>query len=147
MKDLLVVVDLSGSMYVMGKSFIIGNILSTLSLLEKNEEISIKKIKWDGSGKSFEEIAEKCSGKNTLLLTDGYSLSDNCRGKRSVKTFFEQNVNNFFIVLCGGDSLDITSSKEFSRVHSVKADNILQAIESFSWDNGEKSEEDGEDWE
>ena len=34
MKELIVIIDISGSMYAMGKASVVGNVLSTLSALE-----------------------------------------------------------------------------------------------------------------
>ncbi|WP_173474013.1 hypothetical protein [Fibrobacter succinogenes] len=133
MKELCVIVDVSGSMYVMGKPLIIGGILQTLSALEKmvNEanSFSVVKMQWDGSEAGFEALIEKCDKKNSLLLTDGYSLSDSCRKSRVIKNFFEDSKDSLYVVLCGGDALDISSHREFSRVNVVHAEDILKVVE------------------
>lgn len=159
MRDLCVIVDLSGSMYELGKPAIIANVLSTLSTLEtlgdENERLVLTKLQWDGDGKSLEPILEKCMGVNTLLLTDGYSISDDCRSNRTVKTLMEEKKDSLFVVLCGGDAVNISSFKEFSRVKTVNADNILFALENFDWKEMRSSDEtvgtppqdDGDDWE
>ena len=150
MKELIVIIDVSGSMYAMGKTCVVGNVLSTLSALEnlgdESERLSITKMQWDGTCAAFEKLIEKCSGKNVLLLTDGYALTDNCKTSRTIKTFLEQNCMNFFVILCGGDALNISAAKEFRRVRNVSADNILFVLESFSWSNGNKASDNEEDW-
>ena len=136
MKELFVIVDVSGSMYSMGKTSVVGSVLQALSALENMGEESgrpsLTKMQWDGSSKALESLAEKCSGRNTLLLTDGYALSDNCKVSRAVKNFLQENKDRLFVVLCGGDALNVSAIKEFSRVRSVSADNVLYAVESLS---------------
>lgn len=152
MKELIVIIDISGSMYAMGKASVVGNVLSTLSALDnlgdENESLAITKMQWDGTCADFEKLIEKCSGKNVLLLTDGYALTDNCKTSGTVKSFLEQNCMNFFVVLCGGDAMKISAAKEFRRVRNVSADNILFALEALSWSNGNNKFADKEEnWE
>lgn len=136
MKELIVIIDISGSMYAMGKVSVLGNVLSTLSALEyfndENEVFSVSKLQWDGTCAALESLTEKCKGKNTLLLTDGYAISDNCKSSRVIKAYFEENREHFFVVLCGGDSMNISALKEFQRIGIVNADNVLYALETFS---------------
>lgn len=136
MKELFVIVDVSGSMYSMGKTSVVGSVLQALSTLENMGEesgrLSLTKMQWDGSSKALESLAEKCSGRNTLLLTDGYALSDNCKASRVVKNFLQENKDRLFVVLCGGDALNVSAMKDFSRVRSIRADNVLYAVESLS---------------
>lgn len=155
MKELCVVVDISGSMYTLGKPMIVGSILQTLSFFENdnydNKKFSLKKMKWDGNNQSLGTILENCSENLILILTDGYSLVDNCLNNRRIKEFIEEKKDVCFVVLCGGDSLNISSYKEFVRVNTVTADNILYAIDVLLNRNDcaipidEKQE--GEDWE
>ena len=55
MKELYVIVDVSGSMYAVGKPLIVGNILQTLSACEKladeTNRFTVEKMQWDGSAK------------------------------------------------------------------------------------------------
>lgn len=153
MKELIVIIDISGSMYAMGKTSVVGNVLSTLSALEilgdEDSKLSITKMQWDGTSTAFESLSEKCKGKNTMLLTDGYALTDNCKSSRIVKSFLEENRENFIVVLCGGDSINISALKEFRRVRTVEADNVLYALECFpdSEQSSENQEEAEDDWE
>ncbi len=155
MKELCVVVDTSGSMYTLGKPMIVGSILQTLSFFEnnndENKKFSLKKMKWDGNSQSFETIIENCSENLILILTDGYSIFDNCLKNSKIKQFLEEKKDVCFIVLCGGDALNISSCAEFKRVNIVTADNILYAIDSLFNNNDSKSSDDekqeGEDWE
>ena len=153
MKELIVIIDVSGSMYAMGKVSVVGNVLSTLSALEnlgdETEKISLTKMQWDGTCEEFEKVTEKCSGNNILLLTDGYALSDNCITSRVAKSFLEENRVNFFVILCGGDAMNICAVKQFRNVRAVNADNVLYAVESlFSADSSaeNKTEEFGDSW-
>ena len=154
MKELIAIIDVSGSMYAMGKTSVVGNVLSTLSALEsfgdEDSKFSLTKMQWDGRGKTLEGLLEKCSGKNTLILTDGYALSDDCKSSKTVKNFFEENRDNLFVVLCGGDSLNISALKEFHRVKTLQADNVLYALECFGQieSSSESKDNDGEEgWE
>ena len=153
MKELIVIIDVSGSMYAMGKVSVVGNVLSTLSALEnlgdETEKISLTKMQWAGTCEEFEKLTEKCSGKNTLLITDGYALSDNCRTSRVAKLFTEKNRDNFFVILCGGDAMKICALKEFHRIRAVNADNVLYAVESLVSAGSfaeNKAEESGGSW-
>lgn len=153
MKELIVIIDVSGSMYAMGKTSVVGDVLSTLFTLEilrdEDSKLSVVKMQWDGTSTAFEPLSEKCKGKNTLLLTDGYALADNCKSSRIIKSFLEENGENFFVVLCGGDSINISALKEFRRVRTVYADNVLYAIDCFpdSEQSGENQEDTEDDWE
>ena len=131
MEELIVVTDVSGSMYVSGKINIIGVVMQTLSVLGKFENVSVSKMQWDGSLESFEALAEKCSGKKTLILTDGYAFLDNCRGSQTIKKFFGTDRENVFVVLCGGDAFDISALSGFKRVSVTRSDNILFAFDSL----------------
>ena len=75
MKELYVIVDVSGSMYAMGKPLIVGNILQTLSACEKladeTNQFSVEKIQWDGSADEFESLIEKCNEKKNAAF-DGW---------------------------------------------------------------------------
>lgn len=153
MKELVVIIDVSGSMYAMGKTFVVGNVLSTLSALENlgaEEKLSFAKMQWDGTVKALEELSEKCSGKDTLILTDGYSLTDNCKSSKIIKKFFEENCGNLFVVLCGGDCMNISVLKEFHSVKTLQADNVLYALECFGQiknPSASKADESEDDWE
>jgi len=148
MKELIVIIDVSGSMYAMGKTFVVGNVLSTLSAFENfgdEEKLSVTKMQWDGTCAGLEKLIEKCSEKNVLLLTDGYALLDSCKLSKTIKSFLDKNQENFFVVRCGGDSANISATKEFRRVRSVTADNVLYAVECFSDSGVAQAQE--EDWE
>lgn len=140
MKELAVIVDVSGSMYALGKASVVGNVLQTLSAFE-----NVSKMQWDGTCAGLEKLIEKCSEKNVLLLTDGYALLDSCKLSKTIKSFLDKNQENFFVVRCGGDSANISATKEFRRVRSVTADNVLYAVECFSDSGVAQAQE--EDWE
>ena len=147
MKELIVIIDVSGSMYAMGKTFVVGNVLSTLSALENfgtEEKLSFAKMQWDGTVKALEELAGKCSGKNTLILTDGYALADNCKSSKVIRKFFEENCSNLFVVLCGGDCMNVSALKEFRLVKTLQADNVLYALECFEQITNTSESEDDE---
>ena len=143
MEELIVVTDVSGSMYVSGKINIIGVVMQTLSVLGKFENVSVSKMQWDGSRESFEALAEKCSGKKTLILTDGYAFLDNCRESQTIKKFFGTERENVFVVLCGGDAVDISALSGFKRVPVTRSDNILFAFDSLY----KSAETEKENWE
>lgn len=131
--EILVIVDMSGSMSAMGKSGIVGNILCTLSAVERMEEgICVVKKQWqDGDCRTLERLCEGRDGQHLLLLTDGYALQDNCRESRIIKGIFERNNSTSLVVLCGGDALDISKIGCFSRFNCYKAENILCALEQL----------------
>ncbi|MBQ5382999.1 MAG: VWA domain-containing protein [Treponema sp.] len=153
MKELVVIIDVSGSMYAMGKISVVGNALSTLSALENlgddDSKVSVEKMQWDGTCSGLEKLLEKNTGRNILLLTDGYALTDDCKSSKTIKKILEENADNFFVVLCGGDSINVSAAKEFRRVRTVDAGNIVYAVECFS--DSERSDENQEkkedDWE
>ncbi|MBP5452835.1 MAG: hypothetical protein J6Y16_11415 [Treponema sp.] len=151
MKELIVIIDVSGSMYAMGKTSVVGNVLSTLSALEvfgdENSNFFLTKMQWDGTSRVLEALAEKSAGKNTLILTDGYALSDNCKASKIIKKFFEENCDNLFVLLCGGDCMNISALKEFRRVHTLCADNVLYALECFGQikNSSESKDDEGEE--
>lgn len=147
MEELIVVTDVSGSMYVSGKINIIGVVMQTLSALGKFENVSVSKMQWDGSRESFEALAEKYSGKKMLILTDGYAFLDNCRGSQTIKKFFGTERENVFVVLCGGDAVDISALSGFKGVRATRSDNILSAFESLFYKSAEDSETEKENWE
>ncbi len=118
----------------MGKPSVLGNIMQTLSTLQKFfdefQRISFSKMQWDGGKESLESLVEKLDGKNVLLLTDGYALSDSCRTSSSFKKYIAANTNRFFVVLCGGDALDVSLFKnDFKDLRVVDARDILYAVE------------------
>ncbi|MBO4699106.1 hypothetical protein J5690_05785 [bacterium] len=135
MQKLFVVADVSGSMCCGGKLFVAKSVLQTLDALKRTaenpEEIAVEKINWDGTESGFEELMPKLSGKCSMILTDGYSILDNCGKSRIAKKFFEENKNSLFVILCGGDAVDISKFKDFSMVRTVKADNVLFAVETL----------------
>ena len=147
MDELILVIDCSGSMCTSGKINIIGSILQTLSALNKFDDtaknISATRMPWDGNRESFELLSEKCSGKKTLILTDGYAFLDNCRESQIAKKFFETNRENVFVVLCGGDAFDISALSGFKRVPVTRSDNILFAFDSLY----KSAETEKENWE
>jgi len=152
MDELIVVADVSGSMYVTGKTAILGNIMQTISALGKNntaKNITVTKMQWNGNRESFESLTEKYSGKKTLILTDGYSFLDNCRESQTIKTFFETKRENVFVVLCGGDAVDISiSAFPMLKHHTIKAENILFALESLFFKSTKTDlETEKENWE
>lgn len=132
MVDIYVVVDLSGSMNTMGKSVVVASVLQTLSSLDDlhfhPDGIQLHKKGWDGSLEGFRPIARWCAGKPTVLLTDGYALYDNCRN-RDCKTFFRDNRENLFVVLCGSDALDVSKFNDFKGIQTVRSENILCVVE------------------
>ena len=147
MKELYVIVDVSGSMYAMGKPLIVGNILQTLSACEKltdeTNQFSVEKMQWNGSANEFESLIEKCNEKKTLLLTDGYSLADSCRKSRVIKDFIEQSKKSLYLVLCGGDAVDVSAYKDFSSLNVVLAENVLKAVETLMRQEEGSAEEEG----
>lgn len=153
MDELIVVADVSGSMYAAGKPAILGTTMQTISALGKSDDtvkdITVTKMQWDGNCKSFESLAEKCSGTKTLILTDGYSFLDNCRESQPTKKFFETDRENVFVVLCGGDAVDISISVfPMLKQHTIKAENILFALESLLFKStGTELETEKESWE
>ena len=153
MNELIVVADVSGSMYAAGKPAILSNIIQTISALGKSDDtakdITVTKMQWDGNRESFELLAEKCSGKKMLILTDGYSFLDNCRESQTIKKFLETNRENVFVILCGGDAVDISISVfPMLKQHTIKVENILFALESlFFKSTGTDLETEKESWE
>ena len=136
MKELCVIVDVSGSMCTMGKPSVLNNVMQTLSTLQNfyddSQQIIFSQMQWDGSKESLEHLVEEMEEKNILLLTDGYALSDSCRSSSSVKKFIATNRNSFFVVLCGGDALDVSVFKrDFESLQVVKSCDILYVIERF----------------
>lgn len=147
MKELYVIVDVSGSMYAMGKPLIVGNILQTLSACEKmadeTDRITVEKIQWDGSANEFESLIEKCNEKKTLLLTDAYSLADSCSKSRVIKDFIEKSKDSLYLVLCGGDALDVSAYKFFSSLNVVLAEDVLKTMEILMSQQDCSTEEEG----
>lgn len=147
MKELYAIVDVSGSMYAMGKPLIVGNILQTLSACEKmadeTNRFTVEKIQWNGSANEFESLIEKCNEKKTLLLTDGYSLADSCSKSRVIKDFIEKSKKTLYLVLCGGDAVDVSADKAFSNLNVVRAENVLKAVETLMRQEEEFAEEEG----
>jgi hypothetical protein len=147
MKELYVIVDVSGSMYAMGKPLIVGNILQTLSACEKmadeTNRFTVEKIQWDGSANEFESLIEKCNEKKTLLLTDGYSLADSCSKSRVIKDFIEKSKKSLYLVLCGGDAVDVSAYKDFSSLNVVLAENVLKTVETLMRQEKGSAEEEG----
>ena len=152
MEELNVIIDVSGSMYSMGKTSVVGNVLSTLSALEVFDDecskFSVTKMQWDGTCKTLESLFEKCRNSNSLFLTDGYALTDNCKSSKVIKAFLEEEKEQFFVVLCGGDSINISALKDFKRGQTVYADNVLYAVGCFlnSKELGAKQNKTEEDW-
>lgn len=152
MEELNVIIDVSGSMYSMGKTSVVGNVLSTLSALEvfddEGSKFSVTKMQWDGTSKTLESLFEKCRNSNSLLLTDGYALTDNCKSSKVIKAFLEEEKEQFFVVLCGGDSINISALKDFKRVQTVYADNVLYAVDCFlnSKELGAEQNKTEDDW-
>ena len=87
----------------MGKISVVGNALSTLSALENlgddDSKVSVEKMQWDGTCSGLEKLLEKNTGRNILLLTDGYALTDDCKSSKTIKKILEENADNFFVVL------------------------------------------------
>ncbi len=152
MDTLNVIVDISGSMYAAGKASIAGTLLSTLSFLPPDcgGNAELKKYSWDGKSSSLKELLEKTSENPTLVITDGYSISDNCTA-REVKQLLLAAKERLFVVLCGSDAIDISALKEFRGVRTVNAENIMFAVESLFQKSADSmqeiSEDSGEDWE
>ena len=151
--DLLnAIIDISGSMYAAGKASVVGTLLSTLDFLPQDcgGNAELKKYSWDGSAFSLKELLEKTVGNPTLVITDGYSLSDNCTARESRQMLLAEK-ERLFVVLCGSDAIDISALKEFRGVRTVNAENIMFAVESLFWKSAdsaqETSEDSGEDWE
>ena len=147
MKELYVIVDISGSMYAMGKPLIVGNILQTLSACEKfadeTNRFTVEKMQWDGSANEFESFIEKCNGKKTMLLTDGYSLADSCSKSRVIKDFIEKSKDSLYLVLCGGDAVDVSAYKNFSSLNVVLAEDVLKTVEILMNQEDCSAEEEG----
>ena len=147
MKELYVIVDVSGSMYAMGKPLIVGNILQTLSACEKfadeTKRFTVEKMQWDGSANEFESFIEKCNGKKTMLLTDGYSLADSCSKSRVIKDFIEQSKKSLYLVLCGGDAVDVSAYEDFSSLNVVLAEDVLKIVEILMSQEDGSAEDEG----
>ena len=147
MKELYVIVDISGSMYAMGKPLIVGNILQTLSACEKfadeTNRFTVEKMQWDGSANEFESFIEKCNGKKTMLLTDGYSLADSCSKSRVIKDFIEQSKKSLYLVLCGGDAVDVSAYEDFSSLNVVLAEDVLKIVEILMSQEDGSAEDEG----
>lgn len=147
MKELYVIVDVSGSMYAVGKPLIVGNILQTLSACEKladeTNRFTVEKMQWDGSANEFESLIEKCNEKKKLLLTDGYSLADSCSKSCVIKDFIEKSKKSLYLVLCGGDAIDVSAYKDFSSLNVVLAEDVLKTIEILMSQEDASTEEEG----
>ena len=155
MPNLFVVTDVSGSMYAGGKLFVVQTVLQTLDVAKtivESEEITIEKRNWDGTEKGFEELMPELSGSCSMILTDGYAILDSCGKSRTAKKFFDENSDSLFVILCGGDSINISKLKDFSKVCTVTADNVLLAFETLlafgkHAENRDSAEETGNGWE
>lgn|GEM_PF-6511571 len=152
MTTLNAIIDISGSMYAAGKPGVVGSLLSTLASLPSDcgGSSELKKYSWDGKSSSLKELLEKTSENPTLVITDGYSISDNCTA-REIRQMLLAEKERFFVVLCGSDAIDISALKEFRGVRTVNAENIMFAVESLFWKSAdsaqETAEDSGEDWE
>ena len=150
MKKLNVIVDVSGSMYEMGKPSVVGCLLATLSSLppEFLEKCEISKLGWDGTEERLSELLQEAAESPMLLLTDGYALCDNCLKLREVREKLFSKKDSVFLVLCGGDAIDVSSLKDFRGIQTVRADNLLFAVESL-YEHEEAvyaSSAEGEEW-
>lgn len=133
MGKLNVILDVSGSMYEMGKPCVVGFVLSTLEFLP--EEIlsgaEIQKIGWNGEAERLQEILGESGGEPVLLLTDGYALCDNCARSKDVRNLLLERKDSLFVVKCGADSIDVSAIKEFHGIRSVDSSDILLAAETL----------------
>ena len=100
-------------------------------------------MQWNGSANEFESLIEKCNEKKTLLLTDGYSLADSCSKSRVIKDFIEKSKKSLYLVLCGGDAVDVSTYKAFSSLNVVLAENVLKIVETLMRQEEGSAEEEG----
>ena len=152
MSMLNVIIDISGSMYTAGKPSVVGFLLSTLGILPQDcgGNAELKKYSWDGSSSLLKVLLEKTAENPTLVITDGYSISDNCTAREVMQMLLAEK-ERLFVVLCGSDAIDISALKEFRGVRTVNAENIMFAVENLFWKSAdsvqETVEDSGENWE
>lgn len=149
MNELNVIVDISGSMYSLGKPAVIGTLLATFASLPPDcgGEAELKKYSWDGSSESLESLLSKTEGKPTLLVSDGFAVSDCCSG-REIRNKILSQKDMLFLVLCGADAFDVSVLKDFKGLRSVSSDNVLFAVETLIEHSSDSSSDssDTEDW-
>lgn len=121
MSKLNVIVDVSGSMFAMGKVTILASSLRTLEQCG----ITLEKIQWDGETDSLSDVLGRTSGSKTIMLTDGYSILDG--DNKVLKDYVKENTDLFWIVRCGMDA----ALNEFKGLKTCDASNILMVVETM----------------
>ena len=97
----------------------------------------------------YKRNGRKCCGKSThikkktLLLTDAYSLADSCCKSRVIKDFIENSKDSLYLVLCGGDAMDVSAYKFFSSLNVVLAEDVLKTMEILMSQQDCSTEEEG----
>ena len=134
MEGLRVIVDISGSMSALGKHAVIGNALTTLSLLPPEfGDVQPAKHSWDGQVESLLALLQQDAGMPTLVLTDGFAFAEAERPqKKELEKAFLSCKETLFVVLCGTDAVSASALKKCGVVQSVAAENILYAVETLS---------------
>ncbi len=134
MEGLRVIVDISGSMSALGKLAVVGNALTTLSLLPPEfGNVQLAKHCWDGQVESLLALLQQDAGTPTLVLTDGFAFAEAERSqKKELEKAFLSWKESLFIVLCGADAVGVPALQKSGDVQSVTAENILYAAEVLS---------------
>lgn len=134
MEGLRVIVDISGSMSALGKLAVVGNALTTLSMLPPEfGDVQLAKHSWDGQVESLLALLQQDVGMSTLVLTDGFAFAEAERPqKKELEKAFLSWKESLFIVLCGMDAVGVSALQRCGDVQSVAAENILYAVETLS---------------
>ena len=131
MKEILVLVDKSGSMKVLGKEAISIDILHFLSLYPQinscEKMVSFIQHDWDGSDEKLYDICKDIN--SFVILTDGYACNDHC--ETTLQTFSLDKDKEFAIVLIGADSYFRQIDLEH-KIPVFKASDIDVLAESFT---------------
>ena len=108
------IVDLSGSMSVLGKKAICDMVLQTIAFLP---EFELERHDWDGNEPSLNEILAEVGNEPVVILSDGYAISDS---KLQVPEHTP-------VILCGSDSMRYIKNVDvYSAEDTVKFLEILQ---------------------
>lgn len=150
MEGLRVIVDISGSMSALGKPAVVGNALTTLSLLPPEfGNVQLAKHSWNGQMESLLTLLQQDAGMPTFVLTDGFAFAEaGSSQERKLNEAFSSLKETLFVVLCGTDALSASVlQKRYGVVQSVAAENILYAVEVLSERCPETAPENNEeDW-
>ena len=76
-------------------------------------------------------------------MTDGYSLADSCCKSRVIKDFIEQSKKSLYLVLCGGDAVDVSAYEDFSSLNVVLAEDVLKIVEILMSQEDGSAEDEG----